>query len=156
MANINGALQGQMLSVVRSALMEVAEKAERHVEEALDRYYAEYRPRYYQRTYQLKNACRVRLRQEGNNFYFQIYLDVDSLNYSHRTNPFTGKQYVVDGWDAEKVVDSANNYLHGGYDAGTSTSIWDDPIDEFCMGEIQSLFAQYGLSSMGQVWYTKG
>lgn len=140
----------------------VAEDVKREIDDALQRYYDEYDPAFgklltsyfYQRTYQLKNCCKIGVPKiVGDTISIEIYLDIDSLNYSAK------------GSDPFKTVVSANAGLHGGFDIsdlhngqipwstisgndgiayGSGTQIWKEPIQELIEdGKLITLFKKH-------------
>ena len=157
---------GQFAEVLKpqviATLELVAQDVKKEIDEALDRYYEEYDPDpddiyareykhfWYHRTDQLRDCCTIgKPRVVGNTISIDIYLDVDSLDYS-----------VQRGADPYKTVVSANAGLHGGWDVsvmeqipwgmissndgtayGNGTQIWKEPIEElFTKGKLIESF----------------
>ena len=83
----------------------------------LAQYYQEYTPKSYQRSYDmLHSAFKTEVKKVGNAYQAVVGIDYENLNnYENAT-----------GFD---VINFANSALHGGYDAGTNTRVWDDAIE---------------------------
>ena len=139
---------------IRQILDLVAEDVKKDIDEALDRYYDDYNPVSYLRTDQLKNCCKIsKISKNGTAFDIEIYLDIDSL------------QYTTKGADAYKTVKSGDAGLHGGWNPsnisagqipwediadnngtryGSGTQIWEEPMRElFDNGKLIELFKKY-------------
>ena len=140
---------------IRQILDLVAEDVKKEIDEALDKYYDEYNPvSYTPRTDQLKNCCKIsKISKNGTTFDIEIYLDIDSL------------QYTTKGADAYKTVKAGDTGLHGGWNPsnisagqvpwediennnsaryGSGTQIWEEPMRElFDNGKLIELFKKY-------------
>ena len=155
---------GQFAEILKSQVVAtldlVAQDVKAEIDDALQRYYDEYDPEFgimltslwYQRTYQLRNCCKIgQPKIVGNTVSIEIYLDIDDLSYSAKgTDPF-------------KTVVAANSSLHGGWDVstmeqipwnvissndgtsyGSGTQIWEDPMRElFDGGKLITLFKKH-------------
>lgn len=145
---------------IKPTLELVAKDVKQEIDDALQRYYDEYDPAFgkslaslfYQRTDQLKNCCKIGVTKiVGNTINIEIYLDIDSLEYSAK------------GSDPFKTVVAANSSLHGGFDVstmeqipwsvisnndgtsyGNGTQIWEDPMRElFDGGKLMESFKRH-------------
>lgn len=160
---------GQFAEVLKpqviATLELVSQDIKKEIDDALQRYYDEYDPEEYDayytfakticyhRTDQLKNCCKIgKVKVVGNTMSIEIYLDVDSLDYS-----------IQPGADPYKTVVSANAGLHGGWDVsvmeqipwgmissndgtayGNGTQIWKEPIEElFTKGKLIESFKRH-------------
>lgn len=138
------ALEPKVIAILEA----VAEDTKQEIDKYLQDYYDEYDPLFggllgrffYQRTYQLRDCCKIRKPKISNGkISIEVYLDIDSLNYN------------TTGADAFKTVVAANSGLHGGWDIsnlqsgqvswssinsntgeswGSGTQIWEEPIKE--------------------------
>ena len=155
---------GQFAEILKSQVVAtldlVAQDVKAEIDDALQRYYDEYDPEFgimltslwYQRTYQLRNCCKIsQPKIVGNTVSIEIYLDIDDLSYSTK------------GADPFKTVVAANSSLHGGWDVstmeqipwnvissndgtsyGSGTQIWEDPMRElFDGGKLITLFKKH-------------
>ena len=155
---------GQFAEILKSQVVAtldlVAQDVKSEIDDALERYYDEYDPEFgimltslwYQRTYQLRNCCKIsQPKIVGNTVSIEIYLDIDDLSYSTK------------GADPFKTVVAANSSLHGGWDVstmeqipwnvissndgtsyGSGTQIWEDPMRElFDGGKLITLFKKH-------------
>ena len=152
---------------IESILNKVADKVKARVDQELETYYAEYNPEimygmktfYYDRTNQLRDCCKIKpIKKSGNNISIEIYLDIESLNYS------------TVGADPYKTVMAANSGLHGGWIVhhGVATEqvpyselgegsnygdvggarIWANPMEEmFKGGKLREMFIKYAKES---------
>lgn len=145
-----------------ATLEAVAEDTKREIDDYLQAYYDEYNPAFgklltswfYQRTDQLRNCCKIgKPKISGNTISIEIYLDIDSLDYSTK------------GADPYKTVVAANSSLHGGWDIsnlqsgqipwsaisnndgtsyGNGTQIWEDPMHELIdNGKLITIFKKH-------------
>lgn len=145
-----------------ATLEAVAEDTKQEIDDYLQAYYDEYDPAFrkllisffYQRTYQLKNCCKIGKPQISNGkISIEVYLDIDSLHYDTK------------GADAFKTVVAANAGLHGGWNIsnlqsgqiswesisdntgesfGSGTQIWEEPIRELIdNGKLVTIFKKY-------------
>lgn len=154
---------GQFAEILKSQVVAtldlVAQDVKSEIDDALERYYDEYDPEFgimltslwYQRTYQLRNCCKIgQPKIVGNTVSIEIYLDIDDLSYSAK------------GADPFKTVVAANAGLHGGWNVddlplgqvpwssisgndgtayGSGTQIWEEPMKElFDNGKLVTLF----------------
>lgn len=147
---------------INKILDAVAEDVKVEIDDALSDYYDEYDPAFgklltsyfYQRTYQLRNSCKIgKVTNNGNKSQIKVYLDINSLDYSNKgANPY-------------KTVVAANAGLHGGWDIedmsngqvpwsaissnsgesyGSGTQIWEEPMRElFDNGKLVALFKKH-------------
>lgn len=155
---------GQFAEILKSQVVAtldlVAQDVKAEIDDTLQRYYDEYDPEFgimltslwYQRTYQLRNCCKIsQPKIVGNTVSIEIYLDIDDLSYSAK------------GADPFKTVVAANSSLHGGWDVstmeqipwnvissndgtsyGSGTQIWEDPMRElFDGGKLITLFKKH-------------
>ena len=155
---------GQFAEILKSQVVTtldlVAQDVKAEIDDALERYYDEYDPEFgimltslwYQRTYQLRNCCKIgQPKIVGNTVSIEIYLDIDDLSYSAK------------GADPFKTVVAANSSLHGGWDVstmeqipwstissndgtsyGSGTQIWEDPMRElFDGGKLITIFKKH-------------
>jgi hypothetical protein len=156
--NSTDGLSKAIISQCEIMLNKVAVKVKERVDLALEQYYDEYHPEarseyttlYYHRTNQLRKCCKIKPIIKGlNNITVEIYLDVESLDYS------------AEGADHWKTVIAADAGLHGGFefmnkknDDGSNkemffqipfsslnedsdykgTRIWHDPMEELLNG----------------------
>lgn len=140
----------------------VAEDVKQEIDDYLQEYYDEYDPAFgkllisffYQRTYQLKNCCKIGKPQISNGkISIEVYLDIDSLGYNTK------------GADAFKTVVAANAGLHGGWDIenlhdgqiawsaisgntgesfGSGIQIWEEPMQELIdNGKLVTIFKKH-------------
>lgn len=149
---------------VVATLKLVAQDVKAEIDKALQRYYDEYDPMpydddamlmktyWYYRTEQLLESCRIEKPVvSGNTISIEIYIDIDSLNYTSR------------GADPFKTVVAANAGLHGGWDVGemvqipwenisdntgkswgTGTQIWEEPMEKlFTKGKLIDSFKRH-------------
>ena len=140
---------------IKEILELVAEDTQQEIKEYLEEYYREYDPIYYDpRTEQLLNCCKIgQVKKNGNGLGIEVYLDVDSLNYTTK------------GADAYKTVVSAGAGLHGGWNPanisagqvpwnqissndgsrhGSGTQIWEAPMQELIdNGKLVEIFKKH-------------
>ena len=99
---------------------ELCEFASNEVYEAINYFLAQYYSEWegsYQRTKDfLFSAFKTNVKKQGNGYVAEVGIDYESLNNYENATGF-------------QVVTWANNALHGGYDAGTDTRVWDDAMD---------------------------
>lgn len=145
-----------------ATIEEVAEDTKREIDDYLQAYYDEYDPAsgklltsfFYQRTYQLRNCCKIGKPQINNGkISIEVYLDINSLHYDTK------------GADAFKTVVAANAGLHGGWDVanlqdgqvpwsaisnndgtsyGSGIQIWEDPMHELIdNGKLITIFKKH-------------
>ncbi|MCR2050654.1 hypothetical protein NSB25_25815 [Acetatifactor muris] len=145
-----------------ATLEAVAEDTKQEIDDHLQAYYDEYDPAlrkllgrlFYQRTYQLKDCCKIGKPTINNGkISIEVYLDIDSLHYDTK------------GADAFKTVVAANSSLHGGWDVsnlqsgqvpwsviknndgtsyGNGIQIWEDPIHELIdNGKLITIFKKH-------------
>ena len=158
MSDLSKALEPKINKILDA----VAEDVKKEIDDTLSAYYDEYDPAlgklltsyFYQRTYQLRNSCKIgKATNSGNKLQIKIYLDIGSLDYPSK------------GADPYKTVVAANAGLHGGWDIdnissgqvpwsaissnsgesyGAGTQIWEEPMKElFDNGKLVSLFKKH-------------
>lgn len=113
MAELENALLEQCKKLCEFASNEVYEA----INFFINQYYTEWQPSSYQREYDfLHSAFKTEVKKVGNGYQAVVGIDYESLdNYENATG------YQVVSW--------ANSALHGGYNAGTDTHVWDDAMD---------------------------
>lgn len=156
----------QLTKVLELKIIEILEFTAKDVKQEIDKYlqkyYDEYNPAlgksmrslFYQRTDQLRNCCKIgKLKNNNGNINIEVYLDIDSLNYS------------TPGADAFKTLRAADSGLHGGWDVsnlqsgqvswstisgntgeswGSGTQIWEEPMKELIdNGKLITIFKKY-------------
>jgi hypothetical protein len=83
----------------------------------LAQYYSEYTPKRYSREKDfLNSAFKTTVKRSGNGYVSEVGIDYESLDSYENATGF-------------QVVSWANNALHGGYDTGTNTHVWNDAMD---------------------------
>ena len=158
MSDLSKALEPKINKILDA----VAEDVKAEIDGALSNYYNEYNPEFgkllisyfYQRTYQLRNSCKIgKVTNSGNKSQIKVYLDINSLDYPNK------------GADPYKTVVAANAGLHGGWDIadipngqvpwgaissnsgesyGSGTQIWEEPMRElFDNGKLIELFKKH-------------
>lgn len=131
-------LTNVIIAKIEKLLDTVAEKVKERIDEELERYYDDYDPAwtsftrkyFYNRTYQLRNACKISPINKGlNEMSVEIYIDVNSLNYS------------TPGADPWKTVVAANSGLHGGWVINNGKADrqipWEDLNDDSNYGNVR-------------------
>lgn len=120
MATMSGGkkeLEAYLLNACKQACEFMSKEFYEALNYFLAQYYSEYTPKQYSREKDfLYSAFKTEVKKVGNGYQAVIGIDYESLdNYEDATG------YQVVTW--------ANSALHGGYDAGTDTHVWDDTID---------------------------
>ena len=119
MATMSGGKK-ELEAYLLNACKQLCEFASNEVYEAINyflaQYYSEWEGGYNRSKDFLHSAFKTEVKKHGNGYIAEVGIDFESLdNYENATG--------------FQVVSWANQALHGGYDAGTDTRVWDDAMD---------------------------
>ena len=142
----NADLQKALKQQIYRYMADIKEKLPVYLEEfIMSEYYDQYEPSMYERKFRIISAIMTsNIKDIGNGYEFEIYLDPTSVSYDPSFWTSHGVTYYKKGDDADDVFQNMANGIHGSPEFGvTSGRFWEKFLNEIGEGGIYNIFVGF-------------
>ncbi|WP_099467735.1 hypothetical protein [Konateibacter massiliensis] len=142
----NNDLQKVLKKQLYKWMVNIKEKLPDYLEEfIISEYYDQYSPKMYERKFRILEAIMTsEIRDIGNGYEFELYLDPTRVSYDPSFWTSHGVTYYIKGDDADDVFRNMSQGIHGSTEFGvTSGRFWEKFLDEIGEGGIYDIFKSF-------------